>query len=82
MTQKKKAVLEAGKELEPFFLDLANGILDKTKEEFKNKGVQIHDMSENDFNKWFELANETAYKTYVERAENGQQLLDLALDVK
>ncbi len=78
----QKAVVEAGKEVEPFFLDLANGILEKTKEEFKNKGVKIHDLNEENFNKWFELAKETAYKTYVERVENGQQLLDLALEVK
>jgi TRAP-type C4-dicarboxylate transport system substrate-binding protein len=78
----QKAVVEAGKEVEPFFLGLANDILDKTKEEFKNKGVQVHELSEENFSKWYELAKETAYKTYVKRVENGQQLLDLALEVK
>ena len=78
----KKAVIEAGKEVEPFMLQLANGILDKTKMEFKSKGVQIHDLSEENFNKWFELAQKTAYKTYAKKVANGQELLDLALEVK
>lgn len=78
----RKALVEAGREAEPFMLQLANGILDKTKSAFKEKGVQLHDLTEDNFNKWFELARKTAYKTYAGRVENGQQLIDLALQVK
>jgi TRAP-type C4-dicarboxylate transport system substrate-binding protein len=78
----QKALMRAGKAAEPFMLEQANDILDKCVEAFKEKGVKINDLSEENFNKWFELAKKTAYKTYAKEVANGQQLLDLALQVK
>jgi TRAP-type C4-dicarboxylate transport system substrate-binding protein len=78
----RKALVEAGRETEPFMLELANGILDKTQKTFADKGVKIHDLSEENFNKWFELAKKTTYKTYAQKVPNGQELIDLALQVK
>ena len=78
----RKIIVAAGKEAEPFFLGLANGVLDDCIKEFKAKGVKLDELSEEDFNVWLELAKQTAFKSYAEKVPNGQELLDLALQVK
>ena len=78
----QKAFMAAGKEVEPFMLEQANGILDKCKKMYKDKGVKTHDLTEKAFNEWFELAKKTAYKTYAKKVEKGEELLGLALEVK
>jgi TRAP-type C4-dicarboxylate transport system substrate-binding protein len=78
----RKAVVEAGNEVEPFILQKANGVLDQCTKTFEEKGVKLHELSEDNFNKWMELAKKTAFKTYAKDVTNGQELLDLALQVK
>lgn len=78
----RKALVDAGKETEPFMLEKANGVLEKCLEEYKTKGVKLHEMSEENFNVWLELAKQTAFKSYVKKVPNGEELLKLALQVK
>jgi TRAP-type transport system periplasmic protein len=78
----RKALSEAGKETESYMLEKANGVLEKAIAEYKSKGVQLHEMSEENFNVWLELAKQTAFKTFVKKVPNGEELLKLALEVK
>lgn len=78
----QQAMVEAGREVEPFMLEKANGILDKCETTFRENGVEIHDLSQESYNEWLELARKTAFKTYAERVENGEKLIDMALDVQ
>ncbi|MBL7177523.1 MAG: TRAP transporter substrate-binding protein DctP [Desulfobacteraceae bacterium] len=78
----QKAIIKAGKASETFMVELTYSTLDKCEKAFREKGVKIHDLSEENFNKWFELAKKTAFKEYAKKVENGQELLDLALQVK
>ncbi|HIH36894.1 MAG TPA: hypothetical protein HA232_03180 [Methanocellales archaeon] len=78
----RKAVAEAGRDVVPFFLQLENNVLDECLKAFGGKGVKLHELSEEDFGKWFQLAKKTAFKRYANEVENGQDLLDLALQVK
>ena len=48
---------------------------------FKKNGVQIKEMSADEFNAWREIAKETSYKKFVSGYKDGQRLLDLALSV-
>lgn len=80
--EEKLAFIEAGREAEPFMLQKANSILEQCRTTFETKGVQIHDLSGESFSKWFDLAKETAFKTYAARVERGDELLKLALEVK
>jgi len=78
----RKILVDAGSESEPFFIKIVNSVDDECIKEFKSKGVKIDELSEKDFNIWLELAKQTAFKTYAQKVPNGQELLDLALQVK
>jgi hypothetical protein len=48
---------------------------------FADAGVQVVHMSEEDFEAWMPLAQEQ-WEAYAEAVEGGQELLDLALQVR
>jgi TRAP-type C4-dicarboxylate transport system substrate-binding protein len=78
----QKALTQAGKETEPYMLKLADGILDKCAQTFGRANVKLPNLTEENYNKWLELAKKTSFKTYAAKVKNGQKLLDLALSVK
>lgn len=47
--------------------------------EFEKAGVEMHYMTEDEWNAWLEFAKETAWKEFADTVEGGQELLDLAL---
>lgn len=49
---------------------------------FKKAGVEIANMTAEDFAAWRAIATETSYKKFVNDVPDGQKLLDLALAVK
>ncbi len=55
-------------------------LVDKLIEEYTKAGVDMHYMTEAEFNAWLEFAQKTAWKDFAENVEGGQELLDLALD--
>jgi TRAP-type C4-dicarboxylate transport system substrate-binding protein len=54
-------------------------LVDKLIEAYTDAGVDIHYMTEAEFNAWLEFAKETAWKNYAETVTGGQELLDLAI---
>jgi TRAP-type C4-dicarboxylate transport system substrate-binding protein len=54
-------------------------LVDKLIESYTKAGVQIHYMTESEFNEWLEFAKKTAWKEFAETVEGGQELLNLAL---
>jgi len=78
----QKALSEAGKEVEPYFTDEAEKLLDQTVEVFRDNGVKIHDLTEAEFKKWEELSKKSAYVMYADKVEGGKELLDIALEAK
>jgi len=55
-------------------------LVDKLIEEYTKAGVEIHYMTEAEFNAWLEFAQKTAWKNFAETVEGGQELLDMAAD--
>ena len=51
-------------------------------EVFKKAGVEIKNMSTEEFNAWRAIAKDSSYKNFVENVEGGQALLDMALAVE
>ncbi len=83
LTEAQQAALLAGAEkAEAFYLEEAKKEDANSVEVFKNAGVEIAQMSEEDFNAWRAIAQETSYKSFVEGLPDGQALLDMALAVK
>ena len=56
------------------------GLVDAEIEAFSKAGVDIHYMTQDEFNQWLDFAKQTAWKEYAQTVPGGQELLDLALD--
>jgi len=80
--KQKEAILAAGKKAEQY-ITKESALLDSEMEKvFREKGVQIHQMTEADFNAWIALAKKTSYKKFGEKVKGGDQLIAKALAVK
>lgn len=83
LNEKQQAALMAGaKKAEAFYLEEAKKADAASVAEFEKNGVEIKEMTVEEFNAWRDLAKETAYKQFVESYADGQKLLDLALEVE
>ena len=78
----QKALLDASAKAQAFYLEEAKKQDAASEQVFRDAGVEIANMSAEDFEAWRKLAQETSYKTFVEEVEGGQELLDMALAVE
>ncbi len=76
------ALLEASKKAQAFYLAEAKKQDAASVEVFEKAGVEIANMSAEDFAAWRAIAQETSYKSFVEEVPDGQALLDMALAVE
>ena len=80
--KQKEAILAAGKKAEQYITKESAKLDSDMEKVFKEKGVQIHQMTEADFNAWIALAKKTSYKKFAEKVKGGDQLIAKALAVK
>ena len=76
------ALMAAGKKAEVYFNGEARKLDDKMISKFKEAGVEVVEMSQDDYDAWLAIAKETAYKNFSEKVEGGAKLIDEALAVK
>ena len=55
-------------------------LVDKLIKAYTDAGVDIHYMTEAEFNAWLEFSKQTAWKNYAETVPGGQELLELAAE--
>ncbi|MEL7279672.1 MAG: TRAP transporter substrate-binding protein DctP [Pseudomonadota bacterium] len=83
LTEAQQAAILAGAEkAEAFYLEEAKKQDAASAEVFAEAGVEIANMTQEEFDAWRALAQETSYKKFVEETPDGQALLDLALSVE
>jgi TRAP-type C4-dicarboxylate transport system substrate-binding protein len=81
--EQQTALTEAGKKAEAFYLEQAKLGDQIAADAFSGAGVELAQMTEEDFNAWLALAKTTSYPAFVEEMpDKGQELLDLALSVE
>lgn len=80
--EQQEALLAAAEKAEAFYLDEAKKEDAASVEVFREAGVEIAEMTEENFNAWLELAKETSFAAFVEELPDGQALLDMALSVE
>ncbi len=80
--EQQQALTEAGQAAEEFFAAEAAGLDETMVEVFEENGVEVVNMSQEDYDAWLEVAKESSYKTFAENVENGQALIDAALAVE
>ena len=81
-SEQQDALLAAGTKAEAFYLAEAKKQDAASVAVFEEAGVEIAEMSTEDFDAWRALAQETSYKLFVEEVPEGQELLDMALAVE
>ncbi len=83
LTPEQQAALKAGaKKAEAFYLEQAKLEDAASAKTFAENGVEIHDMTQAEFDAWRAVAAASSYKSFVEKVEGGQELLDKALAVE
>ena len=80
--EQQDALMAAAAEAEAFYLEQAKAEDAASVEVFRQAGVEIAEMSSEDFEAWRALAQETSYSAFVEDYPEGQELLDLAFEVE
>ncbi|WP_299962553.1 TRAP transporter substrate-binding protein DctP [uncultured Roseobacter sp.] len=75
------ALLEASAKAEAFYLEEAKKQDAESVKVFEDAGVEIAQMTAEDFAAWQAVAQETSFKAFVEEVPDGQKLLDMALAV-
>ncbi|PRX33939.1 TRAP-type C4-dicarboxylate transport system, substrate-binding protein [Meinhardsimonia xiamenensis] len=80
--EQQKALRDAAAKAEAFYLEEAKKQDAESVEVFRKAGVQIAQMTPEDFEAWREIARQTSYKAFLEDVPDGQKLLDLALSVE
>ncbi len=80
--EQQAALLAAAEIAEAHYLEQAKLQDAKSVEVFSAAGVEIAEMTVEDFQDWQTLAQETSYATFVAEVPGGQELLDLALAVE
>ncbi|GLO68669.1 ABC transporter substrate-binding protein [Phaeobacter inhibens] len=78
----QKALLDASAKAQAFYLEEAKKQDAASEQVFRDAGVEIAQMSAEDFAAWRALAQETSYAKFVSEVEGGQELLDMALAVE
>lgn len=76
------ALLAAAAKAEAYYLEEAKKQDALSVDVFRKAGVEIAEMSPEDFAAWQTLARETSYKSFVASVPGGQELLDMALSVE
>ena len=83
LNEAQQAALLAGAEkAEAYYLEEAKKQDAASAKVFADAGVEIAEMSADDFEAWRKLAMETSYQKFVNEVPDGQALLDLALAVE
>ncbi|WP_417722380.1 TRAP transporter substrate-binding protein DctP [Salipiger sp.] len=78
----QQALLDASAKAQAFYLEEAKKEDAESREVFKANGVEIDEMTAEEFDAWRKIAEETSYKAFVDEVPNGQELLDMALAVE
>jgi TRAP-type C4-dicarboxylate transport system substrate-binding protein len=78
----QEALLAASEKAEAYYLEEAKSQDANSVKVFEEAGVEIAYMTQEEFEEWRAIAQETSYKAFVDEVADGQELLDMALAVE
>lgn len=80
--EQQTAILAAGEKAEAFFDEEVRKGDQLMVDTYKKAGVEVVEMSKEDYDAWLELAKQSSYKNFAERVEGGDALIEKALAVQ
>ncbi len=80
--EQQEALRDGAAKAQAFYLEEAKKEDADSVQIFRDAGVEIATMTQEDFDAWREIAMQTSYKNFADNVEGGQELLDMALSVE
>lgn len=80
--EQQQAILAAAEKAEAYFNEEIKKGDQIMVDTFKKAGVEVVEMSKEDYDAWLAIAKESSYKNFAEKVEGGDELIQKALAVK
>ena len=78
----QQALMAAGAVAETYFSAEAQKLDQEMIDVFEKAGVEVIEMSPEDYDAWLAIAEDSSYKNFAENVPGGAELIQLALDVE
>ncbi len=83
LTQEQQdAIMTAAQQAEDFFNEEIQKGDDMLVQTFEENGVEVVEMSEEDYDAWIEVAEQSSYANFAEKVEGGAELIEKARAVE
>jgi TRAP-type C4-dicarboxylate transport system substrate-binding protein len=79
--EQQQAIVAAAEKAEVYFNEEIKKGDQIMVDTFKKAGVEVVEMSKADYDAWLAIAKESSYKTFAEKVEGGEALIQKALAV-
>ncbi len=80
--EQQAALLAAGDVAEAYFFDEAKKVDQEMIDVYEKAGVEVVEMTPEDYDAWLALAEDSSYKNFAENVPGGAELIQMALDVE
>lgn len=80
--EQQKAILAAGEKAEAYFNEEVRKGDQLMIDTYKKAGVEVVEMSKQDYDAWLAVAKESSYKNFAANVPNGDKLIEKALAVE
>ncbi|MFN3614555.1 MAG: TRAP transporter substrate-binding protein DctP [Rubrimonas sp.] len=80
--EQQEALMAAGAKAQAFYIEQAKAADEAAAARFAEAGVEVVEMTQEDFDAWRAVAEQSSYPAFVAETPNGQALLDMALSVE
>src|SRR3546814_10044117 len=67
--------MDASKKAEDFFATESKKLDEKLVETYKKAGVKVVEMTDEQANKWRDVANKSSYRTFANKVPGGKELI-------
>ena len=80
--EQQEALLAAAQVAEDYAYEAAKGLEEELVATFEEAGVEIAEMTQEDWQAWIDVAEEASYEEFAQNVPNGAELLELARSVE
>ncbi|HKJ94685.1 MAG TPA: TRAP transporter substrate-binding protein DctP [Gammaproteobacteria bacterium] len=80
--EQQDALMAAGKKSQEYFSEKAADLDQKLVDVYREHGVKIAEMSDEDYKAWMDIAEKTSFKHFIDEVPNGAALIKAARDVQ
>jgi len=80
--KQQEVLLKAGKNAQKYYEDKAASVDEATIKAYRDHNVTIKSLSDDEYNRWIDVAKKSSYEEFARDVPDGKKLIDEALSVK